>query len=103
YVPTEFLRKYPRIPSSRLIQTFPTRSIVMPKPASPGLPQEPPIVFDVCNLSPTGVLLSTENQLSLMLRAGERLNMVLEPRGWFPTHISFQGMVCRLVDDLNPE
>lgn len=102
FVPTDFLRKYPRIPSNHLLQTFPLRSLVAPKPLTPGLPPDPPIVFDVCNLSPTGVLLSTENQLSLLLRAGERFAMALEPRGWFPTQVSFQGMVCRLVDDLNP-
>jgi hypothetical protein len=102
YIPTDYLRKYPRIPSSQLIQTFPIRARVMPSSLGPEFPPEAPIVFDVCNLSPAGVLLSTENQLSLMIRAGERLAMVLEPRGLFTTPIEFQGLVCRLTDDLEP-
>lgn len=96
FFPTEYLRKYPRIPSLPMIQTFPLRALILPNGAG-----EVPITVDVENLSPNGVLLSSENQQTLTIQPGALLNLVLEPRGWFPMPISAQGLVCRVSDELS--
>ncbi len=97
FQPTEYIRKYPRIPSSQVIQTFPLRALVK----STEKPGEPQIVFDVVNLSPNGVLLVTENQSALAMQPGGRLEISLEPRGWFPMPVAAQGVVRRISDELN--
>ncbi len=97
FQPTEYIRKYPRIPSNHVIQTFPLRALVK----SLEKPGEPQIVFDVTNLSPNGVLLVTENQSALSLQPGERIDISLEPRGWFPMPVAAQGVVRRISDELN--
>lgn len=98
FFPTEYLRKYPRIPSLPMIQTFPLRAIALPDGSGENLP----ITFDVENLSPNGVLLSSENQQTLAILPGAIMNLILEPRGWFPMPISAQGLVCRVSDELSP-
>lgn len=100
FIPTEYLRKYPRIPSLHLIQTFPLRALVIP-PLGSVPPGTIGIVFDVQNLSPNGALLSSESQLALSVEPGMRIDLVLEPRGWFPTPIKAQGLVCRISDERN--
>jgi hypothetical protein len=101
FVPTEYVRKYPRIPANWRVATFPLRVQVDPAPRDLG--QELfPITLDVANLSPNGVLLTTENQMALSLAPNQRLNLVLEPRGWFPTSVKVEGLICRITDDLNP-
>ncbi len=108
--PTEYLRKYPRIPSTAEIQTFPLRALVLPPErilaeASPDPTQKGPTmpwVFDVGNLSPNGICLFTENQTTMAIAPGDRLHMSLEPRGWFPMQIRVEGLVCRVTEDLHP-
>jgi hypothetical protein len=95
FFPTDYIRKYPRIPSDPRIQTFPLHVIGTLEESSQ------PIVFDVKDLSPNGLLISTENQAALKLTAGERLNIAIDPRGWFPAQIRCQAMVCRITDDLD--
>ncbi len=109
FYPTEYIRKYPRIPSLATVQTFPLRALVtqlaLPDEHATDrvrLPGDEQIIFDVGNLSPNGILLHTENQLALSIRPGDRLEMKLEPRGWFPMQLTVQGMVCRIVDELDP-
>jgi hypothetical protein len=99
FYPTEYLRKYPRIPANNQIQTFPLRALAVTE----GESDKAPLILDVGNLSPNGVLLHTENQQALAIQPGTRLNLMLEPRGWFPMPIRVQGLVCRIVDELNPQ
>jgi len=100
YYPTEYVRKYPRIPSADTIQTFPLR-VVGTLPANLREAESIPVVFDVANLSPNGILLKTENQMALDIAPGQKLNLSLDPRGWFPVAVQIQGTVCRINDDLN--
>jgi hypothetical protein len=107
FYPTEYVRKYPRIPSSEQVQTFPLRALGIPqvkRAARTGL--EPstgdPILFDVGNLSPNGVLLSTENQQASSLNPGDRIDLMIEPRGWFPHKVELEGLICRVSDELIP-
>ena len=103
FYPTEYLRKYPRIPANSAIQTFPLRALANIE-GDPTLGSESfPVIFDICNLSPNGILLNTENQAATTIQPGQRLNLTLDPRGWFPMPIRVQGMVCRVADELNPQ
>ncbi|MEK6580528.1 MAG: hypothetical protein AABZ55_14995 [Bdellovibrionota bacterium] len=101
--PTSYLRKHPRIPSTLNIQTFPLRVVGIPDSLQKTSEGQPvfPIVFDVGNISPSGILLSTENQLALSIHPGEQMDLVIEPRGWFPVQIATRGLVCRTIDDIN--
>jgi hypothetical protein len=100
YYPTEYLRKYPRIPSSPMIQTFPLRALAFVETDSGA--GGAPLIFDIANLSPNGILLTSENQSALTIQPGARLNLQLEPRGWFPMSIRVQGLVCRVSDEIGP-
>jgi hypothetical protein len=100
FTPTEYLRKYPRIPSAENIATFPMRVLGMPEGADLNHPL--PTSFDVGDLSPNGVLLSTENQAAMEIAPGARIDLVLEPRGWFPHSVRVLGLVCRVSDEKHP-
>ncbi|MCM2322717.1 MAG: PilZ domain-containing protein [Oligoflexia bacterium] len=97
YFPTDYIRKYPRIPSLPIIRTFPLKALVMPRPDIPY-----PLSFDVLNLSPNGVLISTENQAAEQLRPSQKVDLILEPRGWFPMPIRLQGVICRVSEEVSP-
>lgn len=101
FQPSAYQRKLPRIPSSKMIQTFPLKASLQLETVSLGQSHSLtlPILCDVENLSPNGVLISTENQASLNLNPGDRIQITLDPRGWFPFPIQAQGKVCRLIDD----
>jgi hypothetical protein len=96
FFPTDYIRKYPRIPSNPKIQSFPLNVIAQIDGHAD------PIVFGLRDISPNGVLISTENQASLRLKPGDRIQIALDPRGWFPAQIRCQAMVCRVSDDLEP-
>jgi hypothetical protein len=103
YTPPEILRTYPRIPSNTIIQTYPTHAVVIPESSATLVLNEQTLVFDVVNLSPSGALLSTENQMALMMQPGERVLLTLQPRGWFPTQVRMEGQICRVVDDIHED
>ncbi|MGK5086574.1 PilZ domain-containing protein [Bdellovibrionota bacterium FG-2] len=104
FFPTEYIRKYPRIPSLSVIQTFPLRvqgtTLVTATQANPKV-RAVDHIFDVGNLSPNGILLSTESLPAQTLLPGHRLLLRMEPRGWFPVAVEMEGMICRVVDDIN--
>jgi hypothetical protein len=103
YQPKEYSRKYPRIPAQERIQTFPLRAIGVPIfDEIDAAPADGPLVFDVGNLSPNGVLLSTESQLASSLLPGHRMNLTLEPRGWFPHKIQMEALICRVKEEVVP-
>ncbi|MBI4924638.1 MAG: PilZ domain-containing protein [Bdellovibrio sp.] len=101
FYPTEYVRKYPRIPATSDIQTFPLKTIVKPIIPMVEFGKSQHLVMDVINLSPNGSLLSSESQLALQLNPGQKLNLELEARGWFPVSVYMEGMICRIRDDLN--
>lgn len=104
FYPTEYLRKYPRIVASAVIQTFPLRAVAFPDPENtdPDSTFKDPLIFEVGNLSPSGILLHTENQSALIIQPGDKIRLLLEPRGWFPMSIRMQGLICRVSDELSP-
>jgi hypothetical protein len=103
FTPAENPRKYPRIPSNRAIQTFPTHAVVEADATATLALTDQLIVFDIRNLSPNGALISTENQMALMMQPGERIMLTLQPRGWFPTEVKMQAQICRVVDDIQQD
>ncbi|MBL7714711.1 MAG: PilZ domain-containing protein [Bdellovibrionales bacterium] len=104
FYPTDYVRKYPRIPSSHVIQTFPLRAIVTARTtANSNIPADTQMVFEVANLSPNGALLMTENQNSLGLAPGSKIRITLEPRGWFSKSVTVEALVCRTTDEIQPQ
>jgi hypothetical protein len=100
--PQKHSRQFPRIPSSKLIQTFPLRALA--EIETTGLNRKDlrySMICDVENISPTGILVSTENQNALTLQPGNTLFLTLDPRGWFPFQIAVKVQVCRIIDDFN--
>ncbi len=104
FTPTEYMRKYPRLPSDSEIPTFPLMAIVPPPAAeTDARMRESPLLFHISNLSPNGILVYTENQVAMGYQAGERIQVVLDPRGWFPVSIRVTALICRVTDELNPK
>jgi hypothetical protein len=99
HYPTEYIRKYPRIPSDSLIQTFPLRVVLITDSADGTF--QVPIIFDLDNLSPNGVLIHTENQAALQLVPGAYVDLILEPRGNFQHPIRVQSLICRVSDEMS--
>lgn len=100
FFPTEYIRKYPRMPSLRMIQTFPVLAITS---FLNGGNRKETCTFEVNNLSPNGVLLTTENPFARSISPGARLEICLEPRGWFPIPVKMEGVVCRITDEVLPQ
>lgn len=105
FFPTEYIRKYPRIPSMTAIETFPTRALVHTVKSFSkhgGASLSSPIIFDVENLSPNGLLIKTENTLAALIETNTRIGVLLDPRGWFPSQVHLEGLVCRIMHELDP-
>ena len=95
FYPTDYIRKYPRIPSAHAIQTYPLRVLAGPTHDS----EMSPIVFDVRNISLGGLLLSTENPFALSILPGTLMELYLEPRGDFSIQVHMQATVRRIFDE----
>ncbi|HTL12101.1 MAG TPA: PilZ domain-containing protein [Bdellovibrionota bacterium] len=102
FYPTEYVRKYPRIPAAPAIQTFPLNVIARPFNEEDLTAESGAMVFKVENLSPNGILISTQNQLALSYYPGQKVDMVLDPRGWFPVQVAVLGRICRILDEIDP-
>lgn len=90
FYPTSYLRKYPRIPSTEALADMPMRTIVSD-------PDGELISFDIANLSPSGILICTENPKAAYLNPGSRLSGQVEPRGRNYEDFEFEGLVCRVL------
>lgn len=96
YYPTEYVRKYPRIPATGRLKDMPLRCLMQAE-------GEDLIVFDLVNLSPNGILLHTENPNAGFLVAGNRIQARAEPRGTLFQAFSFEGVICRVMQERNAE
>ena len=61
------------------------------------------MVLEIENISPNGLLLKSESNLTSTIEPGERLNLLIDPRGWFPLQVKAQGIICRITEELNTE
>jgi len=103
-MPTEYMRKYPRLPADPGVSTFPLLALVnAPAVDLAKARNAEQIIFNVANLSPNGILVVTENQLSLGYKPGERILITLDPRGWFPVSVRIAAMICRIQDEISPK
>ena len=100
FYPTEYIRKYPRIPTSERIKTFPLKVVGVPVNTDSTEPQGSPIIFEVRDLSLNGLLIASDNPFAIALSPGTRLELYLEPRGDFMARIKVAGMVCRIMDEI---
>jgi hypothetical protein len=102
FYPTAYMRKYPRIPSLNTIQTFPLHVII--QPLNPKLQaQFQNISLTVANLSPNGILIASESPLVGTLHPGERIRLILEPRGAASKQITVEALICRSYDDTHTD
>lgn len=102
FYPTEYIRKYPRIPVDSSIGTFPLHLLGFPSSSQRNrIDQTDEIIFEVRNLSPNGVLLATENPFASSIVPSERLKLIFDPRGNFPVRIVVEGMVCRVIEEIS--
>ncbi|MBI3557320.1 MAG: PilZ domain-containing protein [Deltaproteobacteria bacterium] len=95
YYPTNYIRKYPRIPAKDVIPTMPLRAIV-------STIDDELLAFDIANMSPNGILLHTENPKAAFLVPSVRVQAQVEPRGSTMAPFDFEGIVCRMMMDMNP-
>jgi hypothetical protein len=116
HYPAEYIRKYPRIPADEALQIYPTRvlirraaRILSDPPPWERIPEselhspDRPLIADVRNLSPNGLLASTENQNALPLTPGTNIKIDFEPRGWFRSPVQVDGIICRTTDEIIPK
>ncbi len=90
FIPASHVRKYPRIPEEIGIPTMPSRAILSN--------QGELIVLEIVNISPTGLLLRTENPRSTLIEPSQRLRGQIEPRGDFFMAINFEALVSRVTE-----
>jgi hypothetical protein len=100
YFPKEYTRKYPRIPFDVNIPVFPHRAVFVPSKSTPGLGA--PVSAEIVNLSPSGMMVATENPLAQILSPGKQVDFFLEPRGPFQHLIRVQGLICRAANEVEP-
>jgi hypothetical protein len=103
FYPTEYVRKYPRIPASQDVKTFPLKAIATVQ-QDEGPNDEPvSLIMDVENLSPGGIMLKSENHNAFAIQPGERFHIMLEARGDFHSQIHVMGLICRVIDEQEPK
>ncbi len=95
YYPTNYIRKFPRIPARDVIPTMPLRAIL-------ATIDEELLAFDIANMSPNGILLYSENPKAAFLVPSVRIQAQVEPRGSTMAPFDFDGIVCRMMMDMNP-
>lgn len=102
FFPTSHFRKYPRVPAAYDIGTFPLRVLIRPHDYSDRPEDTPPVICDLKNLSIGGVLISTDNPFALSLEPMDLMAIYFEPRGDFSMEVELQGVICRVIDQLDP-
>jgi hypothetical protein len=105
---TEQLRKYPRIPAMNYLQTFPFVVLVDPLVLSQHLAKIPPVnqdaleplIFNVYNLSPNGILIGSDHSGASTLAPGDLVQLTMAPQGSNHVPIQIEGLVCRSFEEL---
>ena len=100
YLPAQNQRRFPRVPFVDWVMAYPARALLYPK-GSPTQPAPFPISTSVSNLSPEGILLTSENPGTAELKPGQRVEILLEPRGSFTEPIRAVCSIRRLFDDIS--
>ena len=103
FYPTEYIRKYPRIPAATRVDSFPLNVVLHAESSTSAVTPDGPLIFQVSNLSPSGVLIYSEDQRTSLLAPDARVRLSLEPRGWFPMPIRMTGIVCRTLEEKDPQ
>lgn len=93
-----YVRKYPRIPFQESLRIMPARAVMILSSAT----KLTLISWDIDNLSPTGLQISTEDKRALQFVAGVPIFIRIMPRGNFLDEIELQCMVKRIVYNVSP-
>ena len=102
FTPAKVTRKYPRIPVDTEIATFPLKVFGRLSSHLAAPDRTPHYDFEVRDLSPQGILLTTNSPRAANLRPADRLDLVIESRGQFTKAILAQGKICRITDEMTP-
>ena len=102
FIPAKVTRKYPRIPVDDTVESFPLK--VYGRLSSPMVAADktPSYDFEVRDLSPEGILLSTFSPRASQIRPADRLDLVIESRGDFKKPVLAQGKICRITEKIVP-
>jgi hypothetical protein len=92
FYPPDHSRKYPRIPATDEIPQMPLRAII--KTDDGAL-----IALDIADMSPSGILLYSENSKVDQYPPDTKIRVQVEPRGEQFKPFNFTGLVCRVVRD----
>lgn len=116
YCPKEFLRKFPRVPSTEVIQSFPLQMLGTPLASGDSSvplaapmdakknrgPSQRIMIFDVRNVSLGGVMVSSENALGWSIQPKQEFHLAFEPRGPFKDRIEARAVVLRILEEPDP-
>jgi hypothetical protein len=100
--PTDYMRRHPRIPSEDWIHSFPVRAHAT-RIRGPNFQLPFSLVLDVLNLSPSGMLLETQNRRAQETQPGHKMTVTIEPRGEFTETVTTQVQVFRTADACDPK
>lgn len=92
FCPPSHMRQYPRIPAMERVSDMPLRAVV-------NVGYEDVMVFDIANISPTGILLYTENPKGTIFLPGNEISGQIEPRGSRTEPLHFKGIVRRTYQE----
>ncbi|MBI2606368.1 MAG: PilZ domain-containing protein [Deltaproteobacteria bacterium] len=92
FVPESYTRKFPRIPASSDIPDMPLRALAR-------APTGVAISFEIMNLSPSGILLCSDNPNAAAFAPGAGIHVEVEPRRLSLDPFKFDGLICRRTTD----
>lgn len=101
-IPSNYARKYPRIPLNDWISTFP-KTVRIKSTFFSGTVPDGQLDFQVLNLSPNGALVSSSHAAARFLKPGTRVELSFPPYGHFPATVEVGGMVRRTMDEFSSE
>lgn len=99
-IPSSYARKYPRIPLTEYVATFP-KSVLIRSPDLAGVSPDTQLPFQVLNLSPNGVLICSKHPAAKLLKPNSKVELYFEPQGYFPAAVEASGIVRRAMDELS--
>lgn len=92
FLPTSYLRKFPRIPIDPKIPEMPLKAHA--RAANGNL-----ISFDIGNISPGGILIMSDNPNAEHFHPGMKVRLQVEARRLSLEPFSFEGLICRRITE----
>ncbi len=93
--PVTYTRRFPRIPSYHLIQTYPVKVFTEI--------QGNKVEFEVEDLSPEGIMIFSQQGAVFGLKIKDELTLRIEAKPQFPQTAQIRGSIRRILDDIDLE